>query len=409
MAAYAASRNGADVLIIEKNRFVGRKLRITGKGRCNVTNNCDRDTFFENIPVNPRFLYSAYSAFSKDDTMRFFEERGVPLKTERGNRVFPVSDKADDIAAAFERVIRENNIKIKRAAAESLSVNDGRVTGVIADGKNYPAECAILATGGKSYPVTGSDGSGYAMAEEVGHTVITPKPSLVPLVSEEKYCGDMTGLSLKNVSVTLYDTKTKKKIYTELGEMLFTHFGVSGPLILSASSHIRNMERGRFRLLIDLKPGLDEKKLDNRISRDLAEYPNREMGNVLRKLLPAAIIPHILTLSEIPESKKANQISRTERIHLGETVKNFPVTVRDFRPIEEAIVTSGGIKVSEIDPKTMESKLIKGLFFAGEIIDVDAYTGGFNLQIAFSTGYAAGTGAAFNTTIRSTCRQIRRL
>lgn len=394
MAAYAADLNGADVLIIEKNRLLGRKLRITGKGRCNVTNNCGRDTFFENIPVNPRFLYSAYSAFSKDDTMRFFEDHGVPLKTERGNRVFPVSDKADDIAAAFERVIKENGIKIKRAAAERLSVNNGRITGVIADGKSCPADCVILASGGKSYPVTGSDGSGYAMAEAVGHTVITPKPSLVPLVSEEKYCGDMTGLSLKNVRVTLYDTKEKKKIYTELGEMLFTHFGVSGPLILSASSHIRKEEQGRFKLLIDLKPGLDEKKLDNRICRDLAEYPNREMGNILRKLLPAAIIPHILDLSGIPENKKANQISRTERIRLGETVKNFPVTVKCFRPIEEAIVTSGGIKVSEIDPKTMESKIVKGLFFAGEIIDVDAYTGGFNLQIAFSTGYAAGVSAA---------------
>ena len=394
MAAGAAAEKGAEVLIIEKNKYLGRKLRITGKGRCNVTNNCDRDAFFENIPVNPRFLYSAYSAFDKDDTMNFFESLGVPLKTERGNRVFPVSDKADDIAAAFERVISEKKITVKKGNAENIKTENGKITGVTVGGKFISADSVIIATGGRSYPATGSDGSGYTMAESLGHTVVQLKPSLVPIVSEEKYCCDMMGLSLKNVKVTLFDTVTKKKIYSELGEMLFTHFGVSGPLILSASSHIRNLERGRFKLFIDLKPGLDEKKLDSRISRDFAESPNREIGNVLRKLLPAKIIPPVTELSGIPADKKVNQISRGERIKLMETLKNFPVTVRAFRPIDEAIITSGGVSTSEINPKTMESKLVKGLYFAGEIIDVDAYTGGFNLQIAFSTGYAAGVNAA---------------
>lgn len=394
MAACAAAEKGAEVLIIEKNKYLGRKLRITGKGRCNVTNNCGRDTFFENIPVNPRFLYSAYSAFDKDDTMSFFEDLGVPLKTERGNRVFPVSDKADDIAAAFERVIHERKIAVKRGSAESIKTENGKVTGVTAGENFIPADSVIIAAGGRSYPATGSDGSGYTMAEALGHTVVQLKPSLVPIVSEEKYCCDMMGLSLKNVKVTLFDTVTKKKIYSELGEMLFTHFGVSGPLILSASSHIRNLERGRFKLFIDLKPGLDENKLDSRISRDFAESPNREIGNVLRKLLPAKIIPPVTYLAGIPAGKKVNQISRGERIKLMETIKNFPVTVKAFRPIDEAIITSGGVSTAEINPKTMESKLVKGLYFAGEIIDVDAYTGGFNLQIAFSTGYAAGVNAA---------------
>lgn len=391
MAACAALEKTNNILIFDKNDRIGRKLSITGKGRCNVTNNCTREEFFANIPVNSKFLYSAYSNFSCEDTMNFFEERGVPLKTERGNRVFPVSDKAEDIVNAFGKILSDNKIRVKKSrVTEIITDEEGKAIGVKCGEKIYNAKKILIAAGGKSYPKTGSNGDGYTLAENLGHTIIPIKPSLVPLVTTEKYPSEMMGLSLKNVTLTLYDTVTKKNLYEEMGEMLFTHFGVSGPLVLSASSHIRNMSEGRYKLFIDLKPALDEKKLDERILRDFSEEKNKDFGNSLNKLLPTKMIPVFVKLSGLPFDKKVNQISKEERKKLIGLFKCFPLTVKDFRPIDEAIITSGGVKVSEINPKTMESKLVKNLYFAGEIIDVDAYTGGFNLQIAFSTGYSAG-------------------
>lgn len=387
MAGVFASRFGRRVIIFEPNEKIGRKLAITGKGRCNVTNNCSDDELMRNIPRNPRFLYSAFSQFSAGDTMRFFEESGVPLKTERGNRVFPVSDKAGDIVTAMETELKKNGVRIIRKRVSGLVIENGVCRGVYAGGKEYFSESVLIATGGRSYPKTGSSGDGYSLAESAGHRITDIKPSLVPLVCFEKYCGDMSGLSLKNVTVSLMDED--KLIYRELGEMLFTHFGVSGPLILSASSHIQDMSPGRYRLLIDLKPGLSHEQLDGRIQRDFNENRNRIFGNSLRKLLPANLIPAAVTLSGIPGERRVNSITREQRLKFGSLIKAFPVTVKGFRPIDEAIITSGGVDVKEINPKTMESKLVTGLFFAGEVIDVDGYTGGFNLQIAFSTAYCA--------------------
>ena len=396
MAAVTAADMGKSVLLFEKNPRVGRKLLITGKGRCNVTNNCTREEFFANIPTNSRFLYSAYSAFSCEDTMNFFEYGGVALKTERGNRVFPVSDRAEDIVIAFERAIKERsdritvkNAKVTEILTETDEEGKKHVTGVAAEGKTYSAPSVLIATGGRSYPKTGSDGDGFRFAKALGHKVTPLRPSLVPMVSEESWCAEAMGLSLKNVTLTLKDSDGKT-LFSEMGEMLFTHFGVSGPLVLSASGHIRKMERGRYKLFIDLKPALDEKTLDARLQRDFSENSNREFRNSLGKLLPAKLIPVIVKLSGIDGDKKVNQISRSERMALMELLKKLPVTIKDFRSIDEAIVTGGGVCINEINPKTMESKLICGLYFAGEVIDVDAYTGGFNLQIAFSTGYAAG-------------------
>ncbi len=391
IAAITAADNGKSVLLIEKGDKCGRKLAITGKGRCNVTNNCTDEDFFTNIPVNSRFLYSAYSRFNCQDCMDFFESCGVPLKTERGNRVFPVSDNAHDIVHALEKACIDRGVQIhKGEKVRKILTEDGVVTGVDCGDKTYNAVSVLIATGGKSYSVTGSDGDGYRFAEKLGHTIIPLKPSLVPMVSEEDYCSEMMGLSLKNVALSLVDTRKNKPIYTEQGEMLFTHFGVSGPMVLSASSHIPKMELGRYKLLIDMKPALDSVALDKRIRRDFAEIPNRLFSNSLSKLLPAKMIPVVVRLSGISADKQVNSVTKQERVNLVKLLKGFPVTIKDFRPINEAIVTSGGIKVSEISPKTMESKLVQGLFFAGEIIDVDAYTGGFNLQIAFSTGVTAG-------------------
>lgn len=391
MAAITAAQMGRKVLIIERNDRLGRKVLITGKGRCNVTNNCSNDELMKNIPSNARFLYSAFSQFSSQDTMNFFENAGVPLKTERGNRVFPVSDKAGDIVAAMERMAKDYGVAIKTLQATSLIINpDNTIGGVMCGNAPFYAESVLIATGGKSYPLTGSTGDGYAFAKQAGHTVTDLVPSLVPIVAKEKYCADMMGLSLKNVTLSLIDSETGKTIYSELGEMLFTHFGVSGPLVLSASSHIRKMQENRYQIKIDLKPGLDEEKLDLRIQRDFAENLNKDFLNCLRKLLPAKLIPVIVNLSGIAPDTKVNQITREQRRGFVRLVKAFPLTVKCFRPIEEAIVTSGGVSVKEVSPKTMESKLVSGLFFAGEVLDVDAYTGGFNLQIAFSTGYAAG-------------------
>ncbi len=388
MAAITASRFGKSVIVFERNDHVGRKLRITGKGRCNVTNNCDTETLMSNIPVNSRFLFSAFATFGTQEVMDFFEELGVPLKTERGNRVFPVSDNAQDIVDALSLEMKRLGVKVIHKRVQRILCEDGVCTGVRAGGQDYNAQSVLIACGGKSYPNTGSDGDGYTFAESVGHTVTELKPSLVPLVSPDKYCAEMMGLSLRNVKLSLYDGE--KCVYTELGEMLFTHFGASGPLVLSASSHIREMSPNRWRLSIDLKPGLTAEQLDARIQRDFAENLNRDFANGIRKLLPAKLIPVAVKLSGIASDRKINGITKEERHKLGELIKAFPVRISGFRPIDEAIITSGGVSVKEINPKTMESKLVGGLFFAGEVIDVDAYTGGFNLQIAFSTAYLAG-------------------
>lgn len=390
MSAATAAGRGRRVLLIERNDRLGRKLAITGKGRCNVTNRCTDEEFFENIPVGGKFLYSAYSGFNCYDCIDFFEGLGVPLKTERGNRVFPVSDKAGDIVSALEKLCKRNGVTVLQKRVTEVLAEEGVIVGVRCGNTVYNSASVLIATGGKSYPVTGSDGDGYRFAETLGHTVTTLKPSLVPLVGEEDYCSEMTGLSLKNVAVTVRDIKKDKVIFKEQGEMLFTHFGVSGPLILSASSHIRDMERGRYRILIDMKPALDEAALDKRIQRDFGENPNRIFGNSLSKLLPSKMIPVVVRLSGISPEKQVNSVTKQERAGLVKLLKNFPVTVRDFRPLGEAIITSGGVKLSEVSPKTMESKLVQGLFFAGEVLDIDAYTGGFNLQIAFSTAVAAG-------------------
>lgn len=390
MAACTAARTGKKVLLFERNDRLGRKLAITGKGRCNVTNQCTDEEFFENIPVGGKFLYSAYRNFNCYDCMEFFESLGVPLKTERGNRVFPVSDKAGDIVSALEKACQKSGVAVINKRVSEVLAENGVIVGVRCGDTVYNAVSVLIATGGKSYPVTGSDGDGYKFAQALGHTVTALKPSLVPLVSEEDYCSEMTGLSLKNVAVSVKDTKKDKVIFKEQGEMLFTHFGVSGPLILSASSHIREMERGRYKILIDMKPALDDTALDKRIQRDFSENPNRIFANSLSKLLPSKMIPIAVGLSGIAPEKQVNSVTRQERAGLVRLLKNFPVTVRDFRPISEAIITSGGVKLSEVNPKTMESKLLQGLFFAGEILDIDAYTGGFNLQIAFSTAVAAG-------------------
>lgn len=390
MSAVTAAMRGKSVLLIERNDRLGRKLAITGKGRCNVTNNCTDEEFFANVPVGGKFLYSAYSGFSCRDTMEFFERLGVPLKTERGNRVFPVSDRAGDIVSALETACKKSGVTFLHKRVSEVLAEDGVIVGVRCGDTVYNAVSVLVATGGKSYPVTGSDGDGYKFAEALGHTITPVKPSLVPLVSEEKYCSDMTGLSLRNVSVTVRDTAKNKVIFKEQGEMLFTHFGVSGPLILSASSRIREMERGRYRILIDMKPALDDNALDKRIQRDFSENPNRIFANSLSKLLPSKMIPVVVELSGIAAEKQVNSVTKQERAGLVKLLKSFPVTVRDFRPISEAIITSGGVKLSEVNPKTMESKLVQGLFFAGEVLDIDAYTGGFNLQIAFCTAVAAG-------------------
>lgn len=387
MAAVQAARFGKSVVVFEKNERTGRKLRITGKGRCNVTNNSTVEEHMRNIPVNPRFLYSSYSCFDASDTMNFFEDLGVPLKTERGNRVFPVSDRADDIADALFLEMERLGVKLIHKRVSGLITKDGRCCGVMSGGEKYQAASVLIACGGKSYPNTGSDGDGYVLAASAGHTITDIKPSLVPMTSPDKYCPEMMGLSLRNVTLNLYDRN--EVIYSELGEMLFTHFGVSGPLVLSASSHIRNMQPDRYSLMIDLKPGLTAEQLDLRIQRDFRDNLNRDFTNGIRKLLPSKLIPVAVRLSGISPEQKINGITREQRKKFGELIKAFPVRISGFRPVDEAIITSGGVSVREINPKTMESKLLPGLFFAGEVIDVDAYTGGFNLQIAFSTAYSA--------------------
>lgn len=392
MAAGTAAKNGADVLLIERNEKIARKVMITGKGRCNVTNAVsDVQEFISNIPGNGRFLFSAFSTFNSNDTMEFFESLGVELKVERGNRVFPVSDKAVDIVDALNKFITKACVKRKTERVVDLIVEDNKVIGVRTDCENeYFADSVIIATGGLSYPKTGSSGDGYKLAKSVGHTVTTLRPSLSALVCREGICSECMGLSLKNVSLSVVDTKKKKEIYSDFGEMLFTHFGVSGPMILSASAHLRDLEKERYELYIDLKPALSKEKLDERILRDFNDNSNKTVSNILALLLPKSLILPVLRLAKIKPSEKANQVTKEMRKSLVDTVKAIKLTVMDFNDVSEAIVTSGGIKVSEINPKTMESKICDGLYFAGEVIDCDGYTGGFNLQIAFSTGYLAG-------------------
>lgn len=394
MAAGTAAKNGCAVTLLEKNEKLAKKVRITGKGRCNVTNNCtDTQELIAQVPVGGRFLYSAFSAFTPQDTMTFFESMGVPLKTERGRRVFPESDSAQDIAEALVKYALKNGVQIVTGEATSLDIQDGSVIGVcLKDGRRISCDGCIVATGGLSYPLTGSTGDGYRFAQTAGHTVIEPKPSLVPLVAHEGFCSDLMGLSLRNVTLKVIDSEKKNKvIFSELGELLFTHFGVSGPLVLSASSHMRQMKKGRYILSVDLKPALTPEQLDKRIQRDFSENLNRNFINALNSLLPKKLVPVVVKLSGISASTKVNQITKEQRQRFVALLKDFRMTVKDFRPIDEAIVTSGGVKVSEIDPKTMQSKIVKGLYFAGEVVDVDAYTGGYNLQIAFSTGFLAGS------------------
>ncbi|MGM9551552.1 MAG: NAD(P)/FAD-dependent oxidoreductase [Clostridia bacterium] len=385
MAAIQAARLGKKVTLIEHNSYLGKKMGITGKGRCNVTNDCDVEELFLNVPGNSKFLYSAFYSFSNYNVKEFFEDLGVPLKVERGQRVFPVSDKARDIVDAMRNEIKRLGVNVLFDHAKSVETKDGRVDSVVCKNTVIKCDSCLIATGGKSYPQTGSTGDGYIMAQKMGHTVTELRPSLIPIVASS--VKSLMGLSLKNVSVTVLDEKGKK-LYTDLGEMLFTHYGMSGPIILSASGHMR--KDNEYTIVLDLKPALDRKTLDLRLLRDFEKNINKDFINSLDELLPQKIIPFVVGLSGIDQRRKVNTITKEERTRLIDAIKEIKIPVEGFRPISEAIVTAGGISVKEIDPSTMESKKVGGLYFAGEIIDVDAYTGGFNLQIAFSTGYVAG-------------------
>lgn len=387
----AAQEPDTYVTVIEKNDRPARKLMITGKGRCNVTNNSDVNGIIKNIPKNSKFLYSVFSRFNSYDTMSFFENCGVPLKTERGNRVFPVSDRAVDIVDALVNKAKSEGVKFIIGEAKTILCSNNKVFGVrLNDGTEISADSVIIATGGMSYPLTGSTGDGYNLAKECGHTVTVLRPSLVPLVCHENFCYSLSGLALKNVNASFYEEGKKKPVFEEQGELLFTHFGISGPLTLSASAHLRNIGEKKYYCLIDLKPALTNEQLDKRLLRDFSDELNKDFSNSLDKLLPKSLIPVIVKLSGIKADLKVNQITKEQRQVLVSVIKNFKLNITDTRPIEEAIITSGGISLKEIDPKTMQSKIVGGLYFAGEVIDVDAYTGGFNLQIAFSTGFVAG-------------------
>ena len=385
-AAITAAGNGKKVLLLERNDRLGRKLLITGKGRCNVTNNCDMQEVMQNIPRNGRFLYSALTEFPPKRIMEFFEKTGCELKTERGNRVFPVTDKAQSILDALRSEMNRKGVIVRTGRVHRILTGESGVIGVETDRERIDGRAVILATGGVSYPATGSTGDGYAMAKELGHTIVEPQGSLVPLETAGADCPDMQGLALRNVAVKLINGKGKV-LYKDFGELLFTHFGVSGPTVLSASCHLKGEG---CRLIIDLKPALEESKLNDRILRDLELYQNRAMENALTDLLPRSMIPVVLRRLEIDPAMQANSLTKQKRRALVELLKAFPVEITGKRPVSEAIITSGGVKTSEIDPKTMESKKVPGVYFAGEIIDCDAYTGGFNLQIAWATAYAAG-------------------
>ena len=398
MAAISASRCGDEVVLFEKENRLGKKLLITGKGRCNITSSLSIRDFIENIPGNGRFLFSAFENFTNTDIIELLENNGVKVKEERGNRVFPVSDRAEDVLNVFLTELKKNNIVVKTSSkVTDIIVEENVVKGVKLENETVLCDKVILATGGKSYPMTGSDGFGYVLAERLGHTIIKPRGSLVPMIAEKRKCEAMQGLSLRNVGIKIVDVKNDKEIYEDFGEMLFTHFGVSGPTILSGSAHVLRykeidnlFENNQIKLFIDLKPALSEEQLDLRIIRDFEEYKNKQFKNSLDKLLPKKMIEEVIKMCKINPEKMVNSITKEERRELVRVLKCFEVILKGFRPVEDAIITAGGVSIKEINPKTMESKIINGLFFAGEIIDVDAYTGGFNLQIAYSTGYTAG-------------------
>lgn len=395
LSAISSARLNNKVTLIEKNNILGKKMLITGKGRCNITSSIDMDEFIKNIPGNGKFLYSSFQNFNNEDIINLLKNNGLEVKEERGNRVFPVTDKAQSVVDALISEIKKYNIDIKlNKNVSEILVKSNEVCGVKLDnGEEISATKVILATGGKSYSSTGSNGDGYEISKKLGHTIVEPRGSLVPMTADVSLCQSLQGLSLRNVKFLIKDVEKNKKIYDDFGEMLFTHFGVSGPTILSASAHLlryKNFGKNNIKLFIDLKPALDNEALDLRVRRDFEEFKNKDFKNSLEKLLPQKMIPVIIELSKINPNKKVNEITREERLDLVKLIKNFEVTITGFRPVDEAIVTAGGISIKEIDPKTMESKIISGLFFAGEIIDVDAYTGGFNLQIAYSTGFTAG-------------------
>lgn len=404
MAAISASQKGKKVLLLEKNSLLGKKLLITGKGRCNVTSSLPIEEFIKNTPGNGKFLYSSYNSFTNKDIINFLEKQGLKLKEERGNRIFPVTDKAKDVLDCFEKKLKQLNVKIlyNQKVIEILTLEENKikkVVGVKTENNTFYADKVILATGGKSYPLTGSTGDGYELAKKIGHTITKIRPSLVPLSTYNlELLGNLQGLSLKNVKIKFVDKCKNKVIYEDFGEMLFTHFGVSGPVILSGSAHLVRykdidnlMQNKKLVLEIDFKPALSEEQLDSRILRDFSAEKNKAFKNSLDKLLPQKLIPVIIKLSEIDENKQVNSITKEERLALVRLLKCFEVHIKNFKKIEDAIITSGGINIKEINPKTMESKLVSGLFFAGEVIDVDCYTGGFNLQVAYSTGYVAGS------------------
>lgn len=394
MAALAARAQGASVTLLEPNDKLGRKLYITGKGRCNLTNDCVPEDVLRSVPHNSRFLYSAVNHFPPAQVKAFFEELGVPLKTERGGRVFPQSDRAADVIDALFFSLKRKGVRILKARAVELLTQDGSICGVKTEqGENISAHAVVLATGGLSYPLTGSRGDGHYMAQELGHTIVPVKPSLIPLVEDGGWCSRMQGLSLRNVHLTVKNQK-KKVVFEEQGELLFTHFGLSGPLVLSASAHMDHFDTDRYTASIDLKPALDEQKLDERLLRDFAEQQNRTFQNVMEGLLPRLMIPVMLEICDIPGETKIHEVTKQQRRRLIENIKQFRISILEPRPLEEAIVTAGGVKTGEVNPSTMMSKRVEGLFFAGELLDVDAYTGGFNLQIAWCTGHLAGESAA---------------
>ena len=392
MAAATAAENGAEVILLEKQHRLGRKLLITGKGRCNITNDCDVEELIENVPTNGKFLYSAFYTFTNYDAINMFNSLGLATKTERGKRVFPQSDKALDVVKALEKQVKDKKVKvILNAKVNKITTKDNKIENVIYNNNEIiKCDSVILATGGMSYPLTGSTGDGYKFASSLGHTIIKPKPSLIGIEVQENFVKDLEKLALRNVAITVFDSKNKK-VYDDFGELEFTKYGLDGPIIKSASCRMKDTSKENYKIVLDLKPALDEEKLDKRIIKDFTKYTNKNFENSLDDLLPKKLIPIIIELSEIPRHLKVNQISKKQRLNLVHLLKNITFNVKRYRPIEEAIVTSGGIKVSEINSSTMESKIVKNLFFAGEIIDVDAYTGGFNLQIAYSTAYLAGT------------------
>jgi len=398
LASISSAQEGNKVILLEKNNILGKKILITGKGRCNITSSLEISDFINNVPGNGRFLYSAFENFNNTDIIELLKKEGVNVKEERGNRIFPVSDRAEDVRFALEKATRDAGVQVKlNTKVTGIEVENGSVKKVNFEGGSVCTDKVILATGGKSYPLTGSTGDGYKIAEKVGHTIKNVRGSLVPLIAEKSVCSKMQGLSLRNVGIVLYDIEKEKKIYSDFGEMLFTHFGVSGPTILSGSAHLlrykeidKKIADKKIILKIDLKPALSFEQLDARVLRDFTEVKNKQFKNSLDKLLPRKMIDVIIDKSKINPEKHVNEITREERLNLVKLLKDFEVRIDGFRPVEEAIVTAGGVNVKEINPKTMESKLVSGLYFAGEIIDVDAYTGGFNLQIAYSTGFTSG-------------------